>query len=546
LGERYNGAEPFLYVLLKTIQIVLLFSALAHGATPLRSFDTVLSIQRNGSVVVVERFASAQMEPSLVWSTPTAYPGSFGINHPRVVEILQVTTTDGRPLNYEVRHPFGRLEVKVHAAGANEVRLVYSVRNGVSFLHDRDELQWSPGQGWRGDTEKTTLFVQVPPEMAGTMRVQAYSRGRGLLLVRPTEAGPDRVWFESNGPLRQSEQLLVDVVLPKGELLEPSAGRRFGWFLGANTIVLLPLVTLAAMLLLQALKRLPVNPDYTVAPRYEPPEGLSPAEVGLLVDDQLDPRDVTATFLDLAIRGYIRLEPCTPDEGVAFEKHDFKLQSLRSKDEWHAIPLHERTLLFHTFYGGEWTKLSSLTLRFYAIVPLMRRQVAQLLRTKGMYWTDPEYSLSAHISLLSIFFVIAGVIQLLGLFSFASSWLLSLLAVLISASTVYYFGRGITSKTMKGLRAYEQILGFQEFLDSVERDRLERLPAELFEKWLPYAMALGVEHHWARNFEGVATPRPEWASGLEDRIFDTHGLVRVLAAMARESAASHSFANALG
>jgi hypothetical protein len=522
--------------LLKTLQFVLLFSALAHGATPLDTFDTVLGIQRDGSVVVVERFAPVTPQKTINWSTSAEYPGTWGIHDPRVVEILQVTTADGHPLYYEVRHPLRRLEVKIDAAGAKEIRLVYSVRNGVRFLNDRDELQWSAGQGWRGETKSATLFVQVPPELANTVRAQAYVRGQGLLPVRPTDAGPDRVWFEANGSIGPRDQLLLDVVLPKGELQEPASGRRFGWFVAANTIVLLPLGTLAVMLLLRTLKRLPQRPDYVITPRYEPPAGLTPAEVGLLVDDRLDPRDVTATFLDLAVRGLIRLEPCKPDEGVAFDGHDFKLRSLRPKDDWYALPLHERTLLFHTFYGGEWTKLSSLTLRFYTIVPLMRRQVAQLLRTKGMYWTDPDYAQSARMTLLLTFFGIALAIQLFGLFSFASSWLLSFLAVGISALIVHYFGRGITSKTMKGLRSYEQILGFQEFLDSVERDRLQRLPAELFEKWLPYAMALGVEHHWARNFEGVAIPRIEWVSGLEEALFDANGLVSALAAIARESA----------
>ncbi len=514
---------------------MILVSLQALAAVPLASFDTVIGIQRDGSLVVVEKFVPMSPHKTITWSTSTENPGDFGIHDPRVVEILQVTTTDGRQLKYEVRRPTGRMLVKIDAAGANEIRLVYSVRNGVRFLHDRDELQWIAGEGWRGDTRKTSLFVQVPPELAGTERTQAYVSGHGLLPIKPTQAGPDRLWFEA-GAVEQRENLLLDVVLPKGELTEPTIGKRAGWFLAANTIVLLPLATLSVMLVLRSLKRLPARPDFTVAPRYEPPEGMTPAEVGLLVDDQLDPRDVTATFIDLAIRGFIRLVPCKPDDGVEFDGHDFKLELLRSKDEWSGLAAHERTLLFHTFYGGLWTKLSSLTLRFYAIVPLIRQQVIQLLRAKRMYWTDPDYAQSARMTLMLMFFGVALAIQLAGIYSFASSWLLSLIAVATSAVIVHYFGRGITSKTMKGLHAYEQVLGFQEFLNSVEHDRLERFPAELFEKWLPYAMALGVEHHWAKNFEEVAIPKMEWMEGLEDTVFGTEGLVRALAVIAREAA----------
>jgi uncharacterized membrane protein len=159
-----------------------------------------------------------------------------------------------------------------------------------------------------------------------------------------------------------------------------------------------------------------------------------------------------------------------------------------------------------------------------------------------MYWTDPDYAQSARMTLLIMFFAVALVLQLLHVYSFASSWLLSALSVGISAAIVYYFGRGITSKTMKGLRTFEQILGFEHFLNMVESDRLERLPAELFEKWLPYAVALGVEHCWAQNFEGVAIPPIEWMSQIEDAVFDSKGLASALAGIARESAASSWFA----
>ncbi len=523
--------------MLKALQLVLLFTTFAHAAVPLSSFDTVLGLQRDGSVVVVEKFIPATPQQRITWFASTEYAPQWGIRNPRMVEILQVTTTEGVPLRYQVRYPLGRLQLTIESGGAREIRLVYSVRNAVRFMQDHDELFWIVGESWRGSTAKASFFVQVPPELANTARIQAYIRGRGLLSVRPTEAGPDRVWFEC-GPVQPNEQVLVDVVLPKGELTEPSLGKRIGWFVSANTIVLLPFAVLVVMLTLRSLKRLPEKPDYTVVANYEPPSGMTPAEAGVLIDDSFDPRDVTATFIDLAIRRVIRLEPCQPDEGVHFQRNDFRVTCLLPRDEWTSLALHERTLLFHSFYGGEWTKLSSLTFRFPAIVPTMRRNVVQVLRAKGMYWTDPGHSQSARMALLLTALGVCFFIQLVGIFSFASSWLLSILSVGISAAIVYYFGRGLTSKTMKGLRAYEQVLGFQHYLDMVESDRLERLPAELFEKWLPYAMALGVEHHWARNFEGVAVPQIEWASGLEHAIFDEHGLLRTLAEIARETAGS--------
>ncbi|HWR15795.1 MAG TPA: DUF2207 domain-containing protein [Terriglobales bacterium] len=499
-----------------------------YAAIPLNTFDTVIGIQRDGSVVVVERFAPAIPTAKVVWSTSNVYPARWTIHQPRVVNIIQVTGTGGRTLKHSVHNGFTRLELEIETAGSPEIRLVYAVRNAVQFLSDRDELLWNAGEGWHGETARTTLFVQVPPEMAQAFRVQGFVRGKGLVPVKESDAGPDRVWFDASRLLDARENLSADVIFPKGLMIQPSWGRRAIWFLGSNLILLLPVATLVVMLALRAMKRLPSPEEASITTRYEPPDALTPAEVGLLVDDVLNPRDITATIIDLAIRGNIRLESCKPDEGIDFAGKDFIIRLLRPRDEWVSLALHERTVLFHMFYGGEWTKLSSLSLRFYSVVPLVRRQVVQLLRGKGMYWTDPGRAMAVRMNMLLGFLAVAFVIQVAGLLSFASSTLLSGIAIACSAAIVYYFGRHITSKTLRGIHACEQIVGFQHFLDSVERDRLERLPAQLFEKWLPYAIALGVEQHWAQNFETVAIAQFEWFGGLEEAVFDTAGLAKTL------------------
>jgi Predicted membrane protein (DUF2207) C-terminal domain/Predicted membrane protein (DUF2207) N-terminal domain len=517
---------------------VLIVSTVANAAVPLNSFDTIIGVQRDGSAVVVEKFAPALPQAKVEWSTSTEYPGVWTVHQPRVVSILQVTTTEGRPLDYFARHGFTRLHVDIQTGGAREIRIVYAVRNAVNFRSDHDQLLWTAGEGWRGETAKASLFVQVPPESYSHFKAQSYLSSQGLLPMKPTEAGPDRIWFETPGRVGANDRLLADVIFQKGALQQPPPGRRVLWFVGSNLILLLPLATLLVMLGLRALKRLPAPETLTVVPRYEPPAEMTPAEVGVLLDDKLDPRDVTATLIDLAVRGYVRLERCKPDEGNEFEGKDFAIRSLRPKEDWRQLALHERTLLFHTFYGGEWTKLSSLRLRFYPVVPLIKRDVLQLLRRKGMYWAEPDRAQSMRLTMLIIFLVAAFAIQLSGAYSFASSWLLSLLAIGTSAAIVYYFGRTITSKTGRGIKTYHQVLGFQEFLNTVERDRWERLPSEVFEKWIPFAMALGVERHWADNFQGISIGQPDWMEGFDEVIFDSAGLARTLEGFARETRSS--------
>src|SRR6202165_5026704 len=68
----------------------------------------------------------------------------------------------------------------------------------------------------------------------------------------------------------------------------------------------------------------------------------------------------------------------------------------------------------------------------------------------------------------------------------------------------------MTAKTVKGGRFHVAVLGFQEFMNRVDAERLKVMPPTTFEKFLPYAMALGVEHHWAQAFAGIVKDPPSW------------------------------------
>jgi uncharacterized membrane protein YgcG len=91
----------------------------------------------------------------------------------------------------------------------------------------------------------------------------------------------------------------------------------------------------------------------------------------------------------------------------------------------------------------------------------------------------------------------------------------AILAGVLSGVVVVIFGWFMPSRTVRGTRELEKILGFQEFLSRVEGDRLSRVVTtpELFEKFLPFAMALGVEDNWARAFEGIYREPPQWYTG---------------------------------
>ena len=98
-----------------------------------------------------------------------------------------------------------------------------------------------------------------------------------------------------------------------------------------------------------------------------------------------------------------------------------------------------------------------------------------------------------------------------------------------------WIGSQLTAKSLSGARTRVQILGFQEFMNRVDADRLKRMPPDTFEKYLPYAMALGVEHHWAKAFEGIVQNPPSWYQSSAGYMFSPYSFVSNVSYMSQQA-----------
>jgi uncharacterized membrane protein YgcG len=446
---------------------------------------------------------------------PIEYPGPNGTNYTLFLKVKGVTDGDGHKLKYDASTARGMRDLKIYIPGAvNATRTVvidYIVRNGVRFFEDHDEFYWNvTGNDWPVPIDDASARVSFPNSAAGSLRAQAFTGVYGSAERNATTEinGPD-VSAETNAPLPMRGGLTVDVYIPKGVLADPGAFTRAMWFLGSNPVVFLPFWTLGVMFVLWWYKGRDPDPGLSVAPMYEPPSGFSPAETGTLLEDTIHPRDITSTLVDLAVRGYVKIEE-VDDKGLVFHHKDYIFHLLKPQTDWSGLAPHERVMLENVFASGQETRLSSLKNRFYTAIPVIRQDIMAALRNKGMYLLDPQ-SASGY-SFLAIFVILApfAIAQYTGYKDFFSSVILLVGSVTISAFLWWLFARQMTAKTVKGARTRIAILGFQEFMNRVDADRLKRMPPDTFEKFLPYAMALGVEHHWAQAFAGIVKDPPSW------------------------------------
>jgi uncharacterized membrane protein len=148
--------------------------------------------------------------------------------------------------------------------------------------------------------------------------------------------------------------------------------------------------------------------------------------------------------------------------------------------------------------------------RFYTAIPIVRQDIMAALKSKGMYLLDPESANGYSIGAAVVIGLLVAAVQYLGLLNLFNSIPLVIVSALISAVIWWLFARQMTAKTVLGGRTLVAVLGFQEFMNRVDADRIKRMPPDTFEKFLPYAMALGVEHHWAQAFAGIVKDPPSW------------------------------------
>ena len=319
-------------------QNILLVVCLLGVGTPLfaqswriSDFQDTILITEDGSTLVKERINLVFIGQwhGIHRTIPIEYPGPQGTNYTLFLDVTGITDGAGQKLKYESRTSGGYRDLKIYIPGAVDttrtVEITYLVRNGIRYFEDHDEFYWNvTGNDWPVPIDHAEAHVYLPKKAAGTLRAQAFTGAYGSAERDATsEINGADVAFETANPLPMRGGMTIDIFIPKGILREPGALTRFFWFIGSNPVVFLPFVTFGVMFVLWWYKGRDPDPGRSVAPMYEPPPGMSPAEAGALIEDTVHPRDITSTIVDLAVRGYLKIE-----ETVDTESSDFPFQGL--------------------------------------------------------------------------------------------------------------------------------------------------------------------------------------------------------------------------
>jgi uncharacterized membrane protein YgcG len=451
--------------------------------------------------------------------------------------------------------------------GRHVYTLTYTTNRQLGFFSDHDELFWNvTGLGWNFRVDQASATVHLLPTIPADQVTLSGFTGpkdsRESKLSTSREA--DAFQFATTRPLFVREGLSILLKWPKGYVTPPTFSQKAEYFFRDNRDALLLATGLLVLLLYYLIAWAEVGRDPqpgVIMPLYEPPGTLSPAGMRYLVHMGFDNKTFAAAILDMAARGYLKIKEdagsymlsltdkdervLTPDEkqiaGVLFEgrkviwliqdNHEVIQAALLAVQKWlktaeykvyfvtnsrYLLPPVLLSLAIVVIYlvaqGGPQLFIGAFLcfwLTFWSI------GVAALLKNAVQAWHaafsrgEIHFGDTGKAIFLTLFCIpfVGG--EFMGL-AFLVKTSSVALAVFIAASAVVHivFLYLMKAPTFAGRRLLDQVEGFKMFLGAVESGRLNRtiLPQQtpaVFEKFLPYALALDVEQDWSEKFSGV-------------------------------------------
>ena len=501
----------------------------------IKSFQSTITIRQDSTIAVVEdiRVDFGGLQKHGIFRTiPIRY--RYNDSNDRVYDLEVKSVTDGsRPLTYEDYTEGPDEVIKIGDAdrtvsGAQRYVISYTVQGAMNRFADHDELFWNvDGGAWPVAKESVAANVTTP---AGAWtELACYQGPTGSREGCATSAVNNFLTFSSTRRLAEGEQMSIAVKLVKGAVDVPppmltAKAREFpqdAFDVNLLTVGVALLVAIAGIGAVawnwwrhgrdrayltryyEAPTSAPDEPEplfkhEPVVVEFGPPQHMKPAQLGLILDEQADPKDVTASIVDLAVRGYLTIT----DQPGFLGSHDWLLT--RKQADENALLPYERTLLNGLFEGRSEVKVSELKGKFRSTLQAVESQVVSDAMSRRLFTANPNVARGGWGCLGVGVLLLGGVATyFLGI---ALGWGLVGLAVVLVGGVLVATAMNMSQRSATGRELLLKTLGFRLYMDTAEKYRQQFAEkAEIFTQLLPYAIVFGVVSKWAKAFEGIDT-----------------------------------------
>ncbi|MEP3233662.1 MAG: DUF2207 domain-containing protein [Hyphomicrobiales bacterium] len=557
------------------------------------NFHADIEVQQNGDLIVTETISVIAKQQKIKRGIFRDFPRTFiddkGATQKVGFKILSIIR-DGEPDSYHhkwspswVRTYIGKEDYYLKP-GAHTYEIKYWTDRQIRFFNEHDELYWNvTGNGWDFPIDTASASVRVV-EGGLITDVNFFTGPAGSTDQNAdarVSADQRSANFSATTKLARYEGLTIVAKLVKGTVDAPSGKQNFSWFMRDFGHIVVAVLTLFVISIYYLLTWFRIGRDpsgHTVVPRWDLPDGMSPALVNYIDKKGLDDDAMAAAILSLAIKGLVIIdnagkklhiiktdakpaEALPTGENAIYKKLDanevFKFtksngtsvaglrkafrDALESEHRgvyykhnslWVALGVVlsiaglVATMIYNSLGIALLVPLIPTTIVGFAIMGPILSTVRNLKRNDGLA--------TKLLSVIKVGFIIALAFGLIG--SFISKFVaifedsdlsifIGVVSTIAAVNGLFYFLLGAPTKI--GAKKNAEVEGLRTYLKYAEEDRMNRRDApemspQLFEKLLPYAVALNVEKPWSQAFDTWlasaatgsigSTYQPHWSS----------------------------------
>lgn len=511
----------FSYILLKSKMsaffIALIFTSISLEAQfwgeYISLFDSKILVESNGLVAITETITVRSMAQQIRHGIFRSIPTRYGTIWSTVETDLQVKHIlfDGKSVPFTIENGINGKIIKIGSQdsfimpGMHTYTIKYTLNRVIGFFRETDK-KWAElylnitGNGWPFLIEKARAEITLPTGIAHKditfEGYTGYGGGQnGAYRAEIDQKGA--IVFETTKPLLPNQGLTVAVTWPRGFVTEPTVLEKMWYFFkDSGWIVWYPIWFLLLILFyiyayLREKRKLPTD---AVIPLFAPPADLSPGAVRYIHTKRFDTKGFAANVVDMAVKGYL----------------DINKQGSWFKSAYQLAKKEHASESGNGLYAGLMNRLFSGNDKITVdggYNPSVSNAISYLSQNYATHY-EHYFNLNAEYHVLGILTGIFIVFIPLLLWNLENNPFFYI-AIGLLITIIWIFSQILSMYSVRGAKIANEIEGFKMYLETAETERLKILSTppdktpQLYETFLPYAIALGVEEAWSKKFAPV-------------------------------------------
>ena len=492
------------------IVLAMLLSTSAWSDERILSFHSDVRVFTDGMIEVTEtiqvRSEGKQIRRGIYRDFPVEYKDRLGNNYEISVEPLGVQRNE-MPESFhtvrnrrDVRTYFGSSD-RLIEPGIHTYTYRYRANRLLGFFQEHDELYWNvTGNRWAFPIDKASATVKLEFDAPrDQIMIEAYT---GRLGSKDQDYGrymdeAGAVQFVANSPLPTAHGLTIVVGWPKGLVAEPTVLRRIGWLLSDNRNLLIAVLGFVLLLAyyIPVWRKEGKDPEQgVIVTRYDPPKDFSPASLRYIRQMYYDDKVMTAAIVNLAVKGYLTIKKKGGTHSIS-KSHKKGSEPFSEK-----LAAGEQELYAALFREDDVVTLKQFNHKLLGEARSTHSKSLEADYKQKYFRTNGALNIPAIVIVL----VSTG----LSLAADSGPTPAVIATIILMFLTMVFFAIIMKRPTLRGRNLLDEMLGFKDFLEVAEKDELnlrnppEKTP-ELFEAYLPFALALGVDQEWSERFASL-------------------------------------------